>query len=73
MLQSVQISIDTIKDEVRHLVWKGQLSRQQPIYALCQYIPSREWSWVECELERHGYLLRDRVIDLMGREDWDED
>ncbi|MCW6037535.1 DUF4327 family protein [Spirulina subsalsa FACHB-351] len=73
MLQSVQYSIDVIREEVRHLVWNGQLSRQQPIYALCQFIPGREWAWVECELERHGYLLRDRVIDLMGREDWDED
>lgn len=73
MLQSLQYSIDLIRDEARHLVQRGSVSRQQPIYTLCKYIPAREWTLVECELEASGFLLRDRISDLMGREDWDND
>jgi hypothetical protein len=73
MLQSLHYSIDIIRDEARQLVQKGVVSRQQPIYTLCQHIPAREWVWVESELESSGFLLRDRVGDLMGREDWDND
>ncbi len=70
---SVHYSIDAIKDEARQLVNKGLVMRHQPIYTLCQYIPAREWLWVECELENNDFLLRDRIIDLLGREDWEED
>ncbi|WP_448562794.1 DUF4327 family protein [Trichothermofontia sp.] len=70
---SVQYSLDVIQDEARRLVDRGLLSRQQPIYSLCQYIPAREWVCVECELERNNFLLRDRIGDLMGSENWDND
>lgn len=70
---SVQYSLDVIQEEARQLVDRGLLSRQQPIYSLCQYIPAREWVCVECELERHNFLLRDRIGDLMGSENWDND
>jgi hypothetical protein len=73
MLQSVQYSLDVIQEEARQLVQKGLVSRQQPIYILCQFIPPREWACVECELERCNFLLRDRIGDLMGREEWDND
>ncbi|EKQ69223.1 hypothetical protein OsccyDRAFT_1846 [Leptolyngbyaceae cyanobacterium JSC-12] len=73
MLQSMQYSLDLIQDEARQLVQKGLVSRQQPIYILCQFIPAREWASIECELERCDFLLRDRIGDLMGREDWDND
>ncbi len=74
MVQSTtRYSIDLIQDEARQLVHQGKISRRQPIYTLCQYIPSREWECVECELEACGYLLRDRIGDLMGREEWSED
>jgi hypothetical protein len=66
-------SIDAIKDEARHLIEKGTLSRQQPIYTLCQYIPAREWVGVECELERCEYLLRDSIGDLVAYEKWEND
>ncbi|MBD1831411.1 DUF4327 family protein [Trichocoleus sp. FACHB-90] len=66
-------SIDVIQDEARQLVEKGVVTRQQPIYVLCQYIPAREWVCVECELERCNILLRDRIGDLMGQEEWDND
>lgn len=73
MLQSIQYSMDLIQDEARQLVQKGVVSRQQPIYALCKYIPAREWACVEIELERCNFLLRDRIGDLLGREEWDND
>jgi hypothetical protein len=73
MIQSIQYSLGMIQDEARHLVQQGVVSRQQPIYVLCNYIPAREWACVECELERCNFLLRDRIGDLMGREEWTND
>lgn len=73
MIQSVQYSLNVIQDEARHLVQKGMVSRNQPIYSLCQFIPARDWVCIECELERCNFLLRDRIGDLMGREEWDND
>ncbi len=73
MLQAIQYSIDVIQDEARQLVERGVISRQQPIYVLCRYIPAREWALVECELERSNFLLRDRIADLISHECWDND
>lgn len=70
---SIRYSITMIKDEVRQLVENGVVSRQQPIYVLCQYIPPREWMCVECELERCDYLLRDQIGDLIASETWESD
>ncbi|MGK7931965.1 MAG: DUF4327 family protein [Microcystaceae cyanobacterium] len=69
----IPYSIENIKEEAQQLVYQGVLHRQQPIYTLCQYIPAREWPKVEWELEQHGYLLRDRIIDLLDKEVWLED
>lgn len=73
MLQSIQYSMDLLQDEARQLVQKGVVSRHQPIYVLCKYIPAREWACVEGELEKCDFLLRDRIGDLLGREEWDND
>ena len=73
MLKSIPYSIDIIQDETRQLVDRGIISRQQPIYVLCRYIPAREWAFVECELERNNFLLRDRVADLICHESWCDD
>ncbi|MBD2440118.1 DUF4327 family protein [Nostoc sp. FACHB-110] len=70
---AVKYDIQMIKEEARHLVDKGLLSRQRPIYALCQYIPVRDWVFFELELEKNEYLLRDRIIDLLSSESWAED
>lgn len=70
---SFNLSIDAIAEEARQLVYRGLVSRQQPIYVLCEYLPAREWLNIENELERYGYLLRDRIIDLIGSERWDKD
>lgn len=79
MLQSIQsiknqaYSIDIIRDEAIQLIHSGYISRQQPLYVLCNYIPTREWSEVEQELEQHGFLLRDRIGDLISQKYWDND
>ncbi|MBF2058578.1 MAG: DUF4327 family protein [Cyanobacterium sp. T60_A2020_053] len=70
---ATQYSIDMIKDEVRHLVENGNVSRHQPIYILCQFIPAREWVYVECELEKCDFLLRDQIGDLIAHENWEND
>lgn len=66
-------SIEIIQDEARQLVDKGKIGLQQHIYTLCDYIPAREWQWVENELEKWDYLLRDRICDLIGCQEWDSD
>ncbi|PMB17159.1 DUF4327 family protein [Fischerella thermalis] len=69
----VKYDIEVIKEEARELVKKGLIRRNEPIYALCRYIPGRDWVCVELELEKNEFLLRDKIIDLLGREDWNED
>lgn len=67
------LSIEAIKEEARQLLFKGIINRNQPLYVLCEYLPAREWLGIENELERCGYLLRDRIIDLISAEKWDSD
>ena len=73
MMTTVRYSLDVIQDEARQLVAKGLLQRQQPIYTLCQYIPASEWLVVERELELNDFLLRDLIVDLLGKEEWSDD
>jgi len=73
VITSNRYTIDVIQEEARQLVDRGIISRKQPIYTLCQYIPAREWVWVEGELERWDYLLRDRIGDLLSKETWEND
>ncbi|QLE54742.1 DUF4327 family protein [Nostoc sp. TCL26-01] len=70
---AVKYDIEVIKDEARQLISKGLVNRQQSIYTLCRYIPNRDWPAFELELERNEFLLRDRIIDLLSHEDWEED
>lgn len=72
-LQCVLYSLDVIQEEARQLVYKGAVSRNQPIHTLCLHIPAREWVWLESDLEKYGFLLRDRIGDLLGNETWCED
>jgi hypothetical protein len=66
-------TIDTLRDEAHELVEQGRVDPQQPIYALCRYIPGREWECFAIELEDHEFLQRDPIIDLFSHEDWDSD
>lgn len=69
----VQYSFEAIEEEARQLVEKGVVSPSQQIYSLCEYIPVREWICFERELEAHELLLRDRIGDLLSREEWQND
>lgn len=69
----IQYSLEVIREEARQLVHKGIISRQQPIYILCQNIPARDWVYFATQLEANEFLLRDRISDLLGSEEWDND
>lgn len=70
-----QYTIADIQDEARALVERGTVGRQQRIFELSNYFDDRRWPLVEKLLEESDYLLRDHVIDLIGKEFWlsDED
>lgn len=69
----IHYSIHEIQDEVRQMVETGIITRNQPIYVICEFLPAREWLSIECELERCDYLLRDRIGDLISAEKWSDD
>lgn len=73
MLPTIRYSIEVIREEAKQLVNQGKLNRQQPIYNLCCFFPPCEWNFIEQELECNEFLLRDRIIDLLGGECWEED
>jgi hypothetical protein len=64
---------DVIVDEVRALLDNGTVTPLQPLYILANYIPSREWLAVEMELENKGYLLRNRIGEILAKQQWDND
>ncbi|BAZ40941.1 hypothetical protein NIES4101_69030 [Calothrix sp. NIES-4101] len=73
MKTTVKYDLEVLKEEARELVKKGKIQRNEPIYALCKFIPGRDWVCVELELEENDFLLRDKIIDLLGNETWDND
>ena len=73
MKTTVKYDLEVLREEARQLVKKGKIQRNEPIYALCKFIPGRDWICVELELEENDFLLRDRIIDLLGSEEWDSD
>lgn len=70
---SQRYSLDILKEEARQLLQAQKISRHQPIYILCQYIPAREWVNIESELALADYLLRDSISDLVSCECWHND
>jgi hypothetical protein len=73
MKTSVKYDLEVLKEEARQLVKKGAVKRNEPIYALCKFIPGRDWVCLELELEENEFLLRDKIIDLLANEQWNED
>jgi hypothetical protein len=65
--------IAAIREEARSLVQKGAIALNQPIRILFEYLPARQWNKIEYELEIYDYLMRDRIIDLVGKIDWESD
>ena len=73
MLVIHQYCITDFQDEVRALVARGSVSRQQRIYELRKYFGHRQWQNVERLLAEEDYLLRGYIIDLVGKESWIND
>ena len=73
MLVIRQYSITDFQDEVRALVARGSVSRQQCIYELRRHFSDRQWQNVERLLAEEDYLLRGHIIDLVGKESWMND
>lgn len=65
--------ITDFQDEVRALVARGSLDRQQRIYELKQYFGDRQWTEIEHLLNEYDYVQRGRIIDLVGAESWEND
>jgi hypothetical protein len=68
-----QDTIADFQDEVRALITRGLVQRQQRIYELRAYFGDRQWQNVEQLLDRHDYVLRGHIIDLVGKESWTND
>ena len=76
MLSTTSISrysLATIREEAINLLQTGVITSNQPLRILFEYLPARQWNSIELELERHDFLLRDRIIDLVGVINWDSD
>ncbi|WP_404785781.1 DUF4327 family protein [Altericista sp. CCNU0014] len=68
-----QYTITDLQEEVRALVSRGLVNRQQRIYELSRHFSDRQWHNVEQLLTENNFLLRDRVIELAGKEAWISD
>ena len=66
-------SINAIREEAVNLLEMGVIAFYQPLRILFEYLPAKQWNTIECELERYDYLLRDRIIDLVGEVKWESD
>ena len=66
-------SITIIREEAINLIQAGVVDLNQPLRYLLEYLPAEQWNLVECELELHDYLLRDHIIDLVGKQEWESD
>lgn len=72
-LSTERYSINIIREEAINLVQVGVIALNQPLRCLFEYLPAKQWNLIEFELENHDYLLRDRIIDLVGQLDWESD
>ncbi len=64
---------EVFRDEVRYLIEQGQIRAHQPLYMLCKYMPTRDWPWIEQELEHHNLLPGEPISELLGNHRWDSD
>ncbi len=73
MLVLEKSSLADFQDEVRALVARGVVGRQQQIYELRRHFGELAWHNVEQLLNLHDYLLKDYIIDFVGKESWIND
>jgi Domain of unknown function (DUF4327) len=72
-IADIQYSITDLQDEVRALVARGLVGKQQRIYELRKYFSDRKWQTIERLLDTYDYVLRGHIIDLVGKESWTND
>jgi Domain of unknown function (DUF4327) len=65
--------ISDLQDEVRALVARGSVGRQQRIYELKRFFGDRQWAEIEHLVNEYDYVFRGRIIDLIGAEYWTND
>jgi Domain of unknown function (DUF4327) len=73
MIAIERYCITDLRDEVRGLIARGLLERQHRIYELKRFFTARQWLQVEHLLDDQDYLLRGHIIDLVGKESWEND
>ena len=73
MITIERYCITDLRDEVRDLISRGLLERQHRIYELKRFFSDRQWLQVEHLLDDQDYLLRGHIIDLVGKESWEND
>jgi hypothetical protein len=73
MIAIERYCITDLRDEVRDLIARGLLERQQRIYELKKFFSDRQWPQIEQILDDRDYLLRGHIIDLVGKESWEND
>ncbi|MGB3668495.1 MAG: DUF4327 family protein [Phormidesmis sp.] len=66
-------TLNMLRDTARALVDKHVVDRQQLIHVLCRFVSKSGWKRIEVELEEDEFLMRDRIIDLLAKETWEED
>jgi Domain of unknown function (DUF4327) len=62
--------LSDLQDEVRALVARGSVDRQQRISELKRFFGDWQWQEIEHLVYEYDYVLRGRVIDLIGAESW---
>ncbi|BAZ46307.1 hypothetical protein NIES4102_33370 [Chondrocystis sp. NIES-4102] len=70
---SKRYSLKSIQEEAHSLVEIGLITVDQPLRILFEYMPAKQWHRIEWELEKNDFLLRDRIIDLIGKLEWEDD
>lgn len=62
-----------LRQEAEACLAQGYLKAAQPISMLGDYLPRREWNGFALVLEEHGFLLRDRILELFPQNTWQND
>lgn len=79
-MQSVQLptrsavcTLDMLCQEAEACIARGQVKKAQPISILGDYLPRREWNRFALVLEEHGFVLQDRIQELLPQNRWQND
>jgi hypothetical protein len=73
MLKLQEYTLQDVQGEVQALIMRGAVGYQNHLYDLVEFFGYGEWRQIQRLLESNEYLLRDNIIDLVGRECWAND